>query len=261
MLKMIAGMVRVLPLLLLVMIISACSQKSVKVSVPPPKKTVKTLDSKRLKFSIQAGAFRNFKNAVNYRNRLAADADAYCFKDKDGLFKVRIGNFHSRVEARAKAEYLQSRGIIGSFFIFEPSSYSASKAPKKGGGYLRGELVQTAKRYLGVYYRWGGTSAKKGFDCSGLTMTVYRQNGLSLPRTAAQQYRKGRKVSVRKLSKGDLVFFSTGSARRTGRISHVGLYIGNGKFIHAPGRGKRVKVARLSNKYFKKHLVGAKTYM
>ena len=116
-------------------------------------------------------------------------------------------------------------------------------------------MVETAKRYLGVPYRYGGESPD-GFDCSGFVMYVYDRNGLRLPRATTEQYRSGRPVSRRSLRPGDLVFFSI----RGGRISHVGIYTGGVSFIHAPSSGKRVSFARLDNDYWRKRYAGAVTY-
>lgn len=119
----------------------------------------------------------------------------------------------------------------------------------------RANVVETAKRYLGVPYRYGGAQPD-GFDCSGFVMYVYDRNGLRLPRATADQYRSGRPVSRRALRPGDLVFFSISG----GRISHVGIYMGGDSFIHAPSSGKRVSFARLDNAYWRKRYAGAVTY-
>jgi cell wall-associated NlpC family hydrolase len=88
-------------------------------------------------------------------------------------------------------------------------------------------------------------------------MTVYQLNGLELPRSSRAQWNSGTSVSRSELAKGNLVFFRTASSRR---ISHVGIYDGNGQFIHAPGKGKRVRRSSLNNRYYKKRYAGAKTY-
>jgi cell wall-associated NlpC family hydrolase len=84
-------------------------------------------------------------------------------------------------------------------------------------------------------------------------------NGFLIPRNSRMQYKKGKKISKSNLKKGDLVFFATGSNRY--RITHVGMYVGSGTFVHAPGRGKRVRKAKLSNSYFKRRYIGAVTYL
>jgi cell wall-associated NlpC family hydrolase len=102
--------------------------------------------------------------------------------------------------------------------------------------------VSIALSLLGRPYRWGA-SGPNSFDCSGFTMYVYAQLGISLPHSSAAQYYSGRRVSYEDLAPGDLVFF----ARRSGRISHVGLYIGGGMMVHAPQTGDVVKVVPLSS--------------
>jgi cell wall-associated NlpC family hydrolase len=99
-------------------------------------------------------------------------------------------------------------------------------------------IVRTARLALGVPYRWGGSSPRSGFDCSGLTMWVYRHVGVSLPHYTVSQWGYGRRVPRRALAPGDLMFFSG--------LGHVGIYVGHGAVIHAPHSGARVRVERLS---------------
>lgn len=99
--------------------------------------------------------------------------------------------------------------------------------------------ARLARRYVGVPYAWGGASPH-GFDCSGLVMYVYGKLGVSLPHHAASQYQYGRQVSRWGLKPGDLVFFSG--------LGHVGLFIGNGRFIDAPQSGEVVRVAPLASR-------------
>lgn len=120
----------------------------------------------------------------------------------------------------------------------------------------RTEIVATAKKYLGVPYVWGGTSAD-GFDCSGLVQTVFAENGVSLPRGAGDQYRKGRKIAKGGLKPGDLVFFHT----YTSGPSHVGIYAGDGKFIHAESSPRGVTVTPLSETYWNERFLGARTWL
>ncbi len=117
-----------------------------------------------------------------------------------------------------------------------------------GGGENADELIGSAMGLLGVAYRYGGSSASTGFDCSGFMQHIFRRSmGINLPRRSADQARMGTHVSRSELQPGDMVFFRTAGG---GRISHVGLYIGNNRFIHAPRTGKRIEITSLSNRYW-----------
>lgn len=116
----------------------------------------------------------------------------------------------------------------------------------QGGDALDTQAAHLVQKYLGVKYTWGGTSASTGFDCSGLVQTVWKQLGVSVPRTSQEQYKAG--VSVKgDLRPGDALFFvgSDGTADAPG---HEGLYIGNGKFIEAPHTGSVVRVSTLAGR-------------
>ena len=117
------------------------------------------------------------------------------------------------------------------------------------------ELVVNAMGLLGVPYKWGGTDADTGFDCSGFVVSVYQQSiGLLLPRKAEQQAAATEKIDQTDLQPGDLVFFNT--MRRA--FSHVGIYVGNGKFIHAPRAGAEVRVESMSGSYWQNRFNGAR---
>ncbi len=210
-------------------------------------------------YSIQVGAFSNLDNAVRLEGLLEKRGiEAYYFRHKSGLYKVRFGNHTSYQPARAEAERLQAQGLIDTFFIVSPENYAAARIKKSGKGDLRAELVETAKRFIGIPYRWGGTTSDNGFDCSGLTMVCYRLNGLNLPRVSRSQFKTGRWVARNKLRPGDLVFFATKGGTR---VTHVGMYIGSGNFIHAPRTGKNVQIEKMSNRFFAKTYVGGRTYL
>ena len=133
-------------------------------------------------------------------------------------------------------------------------------ALKKSNNYIAGntsskadKIVTTAKKYIGVPYVWGGESPK-GFDCSGYVQYVFKMHGISLNRTTETQYKHGSYVSKSNLKPGDLVFFQ--NTYRAG-ISHVGIYIGNGQFIHASS-SKGVTISNLSSSYYTSHYYGAR---
>lgn len=262
-------------LLLLLFLLSACSSPTTPIRDQTPRPVVDDpigalLDEapddqqqdtplQKMGYSIQVGAFNNLDNAVRLEQVLESRGiDAYYFRHESGLYKVRFGNHTTYKPARSEAERLQAQGLIDTFFIVFPEDYSAAQIKKTGKGDLRSELVKTARRFIGIPYRWGGTTAKNGFDCSGLTMVSYRLNGLNLPRVSRSQYKAGRWVAKSKLRPGDLVFFATKGGKR---VTHVGMYAGNGEFIHAPRTGKNVRIEKLSNKFFAKTYVGGRTYL
>lgn len=116
-------------------------------------------------------------------------------------------------------------------------------------------LVATSLGFIGVPYRRGGESAESGFDCSGFVRAVYEQTlGLVLPRRAEQQASSTETVTRAELQPGDLVFFNT--MRRA--FSHVGIYVGDGKFIHAPKPGAEVRVESLAVSYWSQRFNGAR---
>lgn len=115
------------------------------------------------------------------------------------------------------------------------------------------EIVDTAMKYMGVPYVWGGTS-ESGFDCSGLVYYVYKECGYSIDRTAATIYEDGAYVDKAELQVGDAVCFSSASYS----IGHVGIYIGGGQFIHASSASGQVIISDLNNDYYETHYVGAR---
>jgi len=124
------------------------------------------------------------------------------------------------------------------------SRYTTSSDPKLS------KVVDSARGLLGTPYRFGGTTPK-GFDCSGFVRYNAQKAGASLPRTAREQYSATKAVDKGELKPGDLVFFNT----RGRGIGHVGIYVGDNKFIHAPNRRKDVQVTSLNNKYYKQRYV------
>ncbi len=116
----------------------------------------------------------------------------------------------------------------------------------------KARAAAVARDMLGVPYKWGG-STPNGFDCSGLVQYSYNKAGLQVPRTSRAQYGAAQHVSLRDAGVGDLVFFGFDGQQ----VSHVGIYLGDGRFVHAPSNGKRVEIASLREAPYRQHFVTA----
>jgi cell wall-associated NlpC family hydrolase len=142
----------------------------------------------------------------------------------------------------------------------EPSVVPPAQRPREWDGAggassmrNRGEaLADFALRLRGTPYRYGGATLD-GFDCSGLVFYAHRQLGLSVPRTSREQAEEATSVKPRKLQRGDLVFFKVGSRR----VNHVGIYIGQKRFVHAPGAGKPVTINSLDDEFYAERFFSA----
>ena len=244
------------PILIAFLLLAACGgERTVKPQPePPPQEILPPMG-----YTIQIGAFSQMSNAVRLTQKLQSQGvNAYHFLHDSGLYKVRFGNYASKDHARQRAENLHARGIIESYYLVSPDVYVTGKDRQNRTAALREGIIKTARQYIGLPYRWGGESPRTGFDCSGFTMVVYHLNGLDLPRSSRLQWKAGRPVKQDQVSKGDLVFFATSGGRR---VSHVGIYSGDGKFLHASGRGRKIKSARLTNSYWKARYLGARSYL
>jgi len=113
-----------------------------------------------------------------------------------------------------------------------------------------GAIAEVAMGMVGTRYRYGGTDPIEGFDCSGLVYYSYGQAGYPVPRTSHELFRAARKISVGEADPGDLMFFQDQT-----KLSHVGIYLGDGRFVHAPANGANVTVASLDSPYYRQHLV------
>ncbi|TRZ40172.1 NlpC/P60 family protein [Niallia circulans] len=136
--------------------------------------------------------------------------------------------------------------------VLAPSPIDSGKVEAASSTSYKDKAVKEGKKVIGTKYKWGGTT-KSGFDCSGFVNYAYKKAGKSLPRTTTELYKKGQKVSKSKLKKGDMVFFET---YKKG-ASHVGIYIGDNKFIHADST-KGVTITSLNNSYWKSAYYSAK---
>ena len=150
-----------------------------------------------------------------------------------------------------KSHGIKADGLIG------PATYTAllgKEMPEitHGASYLANTIISLAKDYMGVPYIFGGTTPY-GFDCSGYVQYVFAKAGISIPRTADVQYDFGTPISTTDLVEGDLVFFTT----YLPGASHVGIYLGDNKFIHASS-SRGVTISSLSQAYYSSHYIGAR---
>lgn len=178
---------------------------------------------------------------------MEASAKTKTTSSKSGSRKISVKSSSTKKTTRKTSSKSKTNRI----------SARRGAAYSRGSGAVLGEgdvarLVNYAKKLQGVKYVYGASSAK-GFDCSGFTMYVYKAAGISLPHSATEQSAKGLAVSKENLKPGDLVFFETGGAG----ISHVGIYIGSGKFIHASSGAGHVTITNLSEKYYAARYRGA----
>ena len=246
----------------------------------------------RLGHAIQMGAFAEVKNAERFAAKLQAKGiDAFYYRKDHGVYAVRFGDFPSKEKARAEAKKLVAERLIDSYYIAPPNEvvFSHPKGPglqksptdeiRKPSTQLQPVVPQesadkttpkvakdnkdmgsiaarTAERFVGIPYRWGGNNVVDGMDCSGFVRAVYNLCGLSIPRTSRDQFKAGDLITKNDLKDGDLVFFGSSADN----INHVGIYVGDGKFVHAPKRGEEIRVSAVNESYFEKRFVGARRY-
>jgi N-acetylmuramoyl-L-alanine amidase len=173
-----------------------------------------------------------------------------CIPNGNKLEIVELGRDWHQVSYNGETGYVSAR-----FTSFADEFTAERVAAAFAQNDLAHQIVANAKQYLGVRYTWGGTSASTGFDCSGFVYTVYKSVGITLNRASRDQIRNGTIVSKNDLQPGDLVFFATGGGSR---ISHVGIYIGGGDFIHSSTSNRRgVIVSSLSETYYARTYVNA----
>ena len=182
------------------------------------------------------------------------DGLVYKVTDRGGAIKVENGVYKIDLLMSTKEECLKfgrrkGKAIIG---VEITTTTTGGSTTASGTG---AKLVELAKSKLGCRYVWGATGPNT-FDCSGLTSWCYKQLGISIPRTSLAQSKSGKAVNKSDLQPGDLIFWKTTSAE----VGHVGMYVGNGQFIHAPNKSKPVKYDSLDNSYYKSRYVRARRY-
>jgi len=136
------------------------------------------------------------------------------------------------------------------FISYSQNNQPTNFATNTVAPYSISDIERNAKSFLGTPYVWGATGPSK-FDCSGFTQWVFRDAGINIPRVSREQAKVGQYVRYENLQRGDMVFFDT-KRRRTGKVCHVGIYLGNGDFIHASSSGKKVVIFNFDDKKFYK---------
>ena len=166
----------------------------------------------------------------------------------DGWIKVGDDNGHTGYE---KSEFITLKNGTKPANAVPAASQSASASTKAS------QIIAYAKQYIGTPYVYGGTSLTSGVDCSGFTYSIFKNNGITINRSSRDQYSNGTAVNSKaELLPGDLVFFNTGG---NSSISHVGMYIGNGQYIHSTDGGNRgVCISNLNEGYSANNYVGAR---
>lgn len=246
----------------------------------------------RLGHAIQMGAFADVKNAERFTAKLQAKGiEAFYFRKDNGVYAVRFGDFPSKEKALVVARKLVAERLISSYYVAPPNEVVFNRGQTPGWHKQQPEEIRTAKepikpvvpsgqpdkapaktdrdnkdmgsvaartaeRFVGIPYRWGGNNVVDGMDCSGFVRAVYNLCGLSIPRTSRDQFKAGDPVHKDNLQDGDLVFFGASAEK----INHVGIYVGDGKFVHAPRQGEDIRITSVSESYFEKRFMGARRY-
>jgi cell wall-associated NlpC family hydrolase len=129
--------------------------------------------------------------------------------------------------------------------------------PSGGTRAIASRAAELAASMVGRPYSYGGQSPASGFDCSGLVLYSYRRAGLKVPRETGEQLRYGRRIGASDLVRGDLIFFD----QEGKRASHVAVYLGDGRFVHAPSTGKSVRIDSLESAYWRRHVADMRRYV
>ncbi|MEA1952889.1 MAG: NlpC/P60 family protein [Campylobacterota bacterium] len=174
-------------------------------------------------------------------------------KDTEYSFQAIYNELHSVENLARRAAIAKERATR--------IAQAQKEAKKKGLTYQltdsdRKKLLDYAKYFKGGKYVWGGTTPQ-GFDCSGYVQYLYKKHKINLPRTAWAQSRKGKNIEIHSLQKGDLLFFLTDKKRGI-PVTHVGIYLGNGEFIHAASKKKGIIISPIYHGYYANKFVSAK---
>src|ERR1700744_6242929 len=203
-----------------------------------------------------SGAFADaFADEVSSFNQNASFATPTSFSGAGSNFLIPSVSPSSSSSNASTSSSSSSTPSSSSSSSDTPSSSGSARSFLSGVAGKAGDVVVGALNLIGVRYRWGGSSPDSGLDCSGFVRYVFQDTlGMALPRRAEEMSRVGEKVRVSDLKPGDLVFFNT--MRRT--FSHVGIYIGDNKFVQSPSTGSTIRVDDMEDGYWEKRFTGAR---
>jgi cell wall-associated NlpC family hydrolase len=179
--------------------------------------------------------------AETYKHGLGAGAEALREEDRQA-YEMKQAIRESEARQQDMQHYLLASRSV------HLARYAQLEKAKLGQ-----KVAQQAVKFVGTPYVWGGTNPQ-GFDCSGFTQYIYSQNGVAVPRNSYDQYQVGKEIHKNELQPGDLVFFTTYAPGP----SHLGIYIGDGKFVHALNRETGVTTSTLDADYYRDRFLGAK---
>ena len=236
------------------LLVSASGYPKTKTSTPPSKKSAGTETQSGEIYVVRKGDSL-FKIARENQTTTKA------LKTANGLkgSKIKVGQkltipgspVATAAKEPARTGPAQNEKIVAQYISQLQSQTEESETEEQP---LRIRLVEAGFKMLGVRYRRSGGSEKTGFDCSGLVKNLFSQFNIDLPRSSREQYQQGEEVDRDKLEVGDLVFFSSGGTRPT----HVGIYVGDDKFLHAAVKAKRVIVSDLNKFWYTMRYLGAR---
>lgn len=179
---------------------------------------------------------------INVRTAPGLFSNVIGFKSSaDVMITGKYGDWY-RIEEDDKEAWINSQ------YVSVQNSEYVPDIPMLGK-----QIVEYGKKFIGTPYVWGGTSLSSGVDCSGFTQGIYKEFDININRTSSMQVLNGRPVSKKELKEGDLIFFDT-NGENNGRISHVGVYAGDGEFIHS-NSSKGISISSLDNTYYKRNYV------
>ena len=153
-----------------------------------------------------------------------------------------------------KLKFLKKSSLVFSLVLLVSACSSSPPMPSGTSAQNGARAAFYATKLVGARYHYGGNTPSNGFDCSGLVQYSYRLAGVRIPRNTRYQFQHSHFVRRSELRKGDLLFFN----QEGKRFSHVGIYIGHNKFVHAPSSGKRVRVSTINNPYWRRHLASTR---